>query len=377
PGWKESEKKKYFDSIDADDPFFRTLAVRSYVNADFTNLPIANVTVEVNYDRPESFVFTNATDSKTYTRFLKEDGTRKYSYSYTVNYKGSAKTLKTKPIESETPDLTINVDDLGLLLVDVKADATLDFNKVGSVLVSYRYEDADQKIPRIERSFVLDSTKKAQSIQEILGVPRTKPYEYQIEYRMKEGPKFLKTWQPSESPQLFIGSPISETKQYRVIGTGLSTIERIYLDLKYEEPGNNYRQTTSVALVQGATPPSPWVVDAIDPKAGKLTYLGTIQKKDGTLEEIGVTEHPVDKTTIVVGKPEIQAAKLSVTVYSDLLVWDTKLKLVQINLKYEDATNDVSEAKTINFKRDATQAVKWEVDLKDKTKKTFQWKATF
>jgi hypothetical protein len=376
PGWKDEDSKQYFHTIDADDPFFRTLQVTSRVNADFTNMPIYNVTVEVNYDKPASFVIKTADETKTYTRFLKADGTREYTYFYTVNYKGSAKTLKSDPIKSQSSDLTISVDDLGLLLVDVKADATLDFNKVDSVMVSYRYEDAGQKIQRIERSFVLDNTTKTYSIREVLGVPRTKPYQYQVEYRMKGGQRFLKSWQSSESPQLFIGSPFSETKSYKMMGRGYSTIQEMYVDLKYEETGNNYRQTRSVALKQDVTPDA-WEVPVIDPKGGKLTYSGTMVKKDGTTEEIPTTEHSVDKTVIVVGKPDIQAEKLSVTVYPDLIKWDDKLKLVQVNLKYEDTANNISAEKTINFKSNVTQSVKWEVDLKDKTKKTFQWKATF
>jgi ribosome-associated translation inhibitor RaiA len=284
--------------------------------------------------------------------------------------------MKSDSIKSQSSNLTINVDDLGLLLVNVKADATIDFNKVSSVMVSYRYEDADQKIQRIERSFVLDNTTKTYNIQEVLGVPRTKPYQYQVEYRMKSGQRFLKTWQSSESPQLFIGSPFSETKTYKMMGRGYSTIQEMFVDLKYEEEGNNYRQTRSVALKQGVTPDA-WEVPVIDPKKGKLTYTGTIMKKDGTTEEIPTTEHSVDKTVIVVGKPDIEAEKLSVTVYPDLIKWDDKLRLVQVNLKYEDTANKVSAEKTLNFKSNVTQAVKWEVDIKDKTKKTFQWKATF
>jgi hypothetical protein len=378
PGWNEDEKKKYFDSIDADDPFFRTLAVTSRVNADFSKLPISNVTVEMKYDKPESFVFKKADDVNTYTRFLKDDGTREYTYSYVVNYTGSAKTLKKEAAKSESTELTINVDDLGLLLVDVKADATLDFNKVGSVLVSYRYEDKEQNVRQIARSFVLDNTTKEQAIKEVLGVPRTKPYEYQVEYRMKEGgQKFLKTWLPSDSPQLFIGSPFDDTMTYRVIGQGFPAVKNIYLDLVYEEEANKYHPRRSIALTQ-AESSLPWAVPVIDLKVGKLSYSGTIENSDGTTEDIPLTTPDVNKSTIIVGKKEIKAGgKLTVTVSPDLITWDADLRLVRISLKYDDDANNVHEEGSVTIKKHETAAKKWEVNIKDGAKKSFQWQATF
>lgn len=377
PGWTDEDTKKYFVSVDADDPFFRTLAVTSRVNADFSKLPIANVTVEMKYDKPESFVFKTADDVKTYKRFLKDDGTSKYSYSYTVNYKGSAKTLKKEAAESESTELTINVDDLGLLLVDVKADGTLDFNKVASARVSYRYEDAEQNVRRIEGSVELNNTKKEESIQQVLGVPRNKPYEYQVEYLMKEGgQKLLKTWQQSDSPQLFIGSPFDDTMTYKVFGQGFPNVQSIYLDLVYEEAANKYRPKKSIALTQAVASLS-WDVPVIDLKAGKLSYTGTIVNSDATTEDIPLTNSPAEKSAIIVGKKVTTAGKLTVNVNPDLITWDADLRLVRVSLKYDDAANNVHEEGSVTIKKNETAAKKWEVNIKDSAKKSFQWQATF
>lgn len=380
PGWVEADKKKYFDSISADDPFFKSLEVRSRVNADFTRLPIYNVTVLVNYDEPKSFVFTsgNSAEPMRYNRYLKEDQSRKYKYSYEVHYKNSSKAFKSPLLESDSTDLTIDLDDLGLLVVDVAADGTLDFNKVSNAKVTIRYEDPENGIKGIEKAFNLSSSQKTFTFQEVLGSPRTKPYEFQVEYTVG-GKKLRRGWQPSDSSQLFIDSPFSESKTYRFIGKGWSTISTIYLDLVYEEKDNNYRQSKSVAITQNATP-DPWEVQMVDPNAGKLSYSGTIQYKDGKTEDIPLTVSSVDKATIIVGKVDVTPSKLSVTVNPDLIDWndaDLGLKLATVSLKYDDDANGIHENKTLTFKKNATAAQKWEIEIKDAAKKSYQWRAAF
>jgi hypothetical protein len=362
PGWNEADKKKYFDSVSTEDPFFKSIEVRSRVNADFANLPIYNVTVLVDYDEPRSFVFNSADTVQRYQRYLKADQTRKYKYKYEVNYKNSSKSFKSPEIESESSDLSIGIDDLGLLLVNVEADATLDFSKVSSARVSFRYEDTKNSIGKIEKTFSLASDKKTFAFQEVLGKPWTEPYEYQIEY-IVNGRKLTKGWEKASAKQLFVGSPFSEKKSYRLIGQGFSKIKTIYLDMVYEEVANKHRQTQSVSITENAAP-APWEVQTIDPQAGKLTYTGSIVYQDGTLEDIPLTECPVDKTVIVVGKADPKPATVVKKTYKLIGQGFPAIETIYLDLVYEEAANKLRQTKSLSLSQ-STKSLEWEVSTVD------------
>jgi hypothetical protein len=143
-------------TVDADHPFFRTLSVTIQTNADFARLNLFSIEVKVKYqvgqiNKVQEFRFTKPDDIAKFETFI-ENNVRKYKYSYQVNYKGFAQAFQSPEIETDETQLTINVDDLGCLIVDIKP-GDINFEQVKQALLTMQYEDSG--VPKFEQQFVI------------------------------------------------------------------------------------------------------------------------------------------------------------------------------------------------------------------------------
>lgn len=361
----------YATEVNLDDPFFRTLEVRLQVNADFANLPIANVTAKLSYafgdKKVESFTFVDSNTVARFRTFIVGDN-RKFKYTYTVNYRGHGAPFVAKEVETDETQLTINVDDLGIWVVDI-APGDINFAQVKQAQVTVRLDDV---APPIERQFTMTEAARELKIREVTMRPRSSPFKFMVKYFMADGKEFTSGWQDHDSPQLYINDPFMamKTVSLRAVGDLANKIASIDVDINYTDAENNYIQTKTMALSQ-ATPFFDWTFPVISETAGKVVYSATINHKDGTSED--VAETVADRPTIRVG--DIVQARLEVEVVPDLLDF-AQIKLVQVALSYTDAMNGIAEHKNLIIKGDSGTTA-WTVDLKNKAKTDFTWSAKF
>jgi hypothetical protein len=296
----------------------------------------------------------------------------KYTYSYQINYKGESKIYQSPEIETNEGNLTIGVDDVGILSVDVSA-GDLNWNEVESALVTMQYEDTGAGVERLEEQFTLTKDKASHLFQNVIFQPMRQNYTYRVKYFMKDGKELESDARAGRASNLFINDPFAGRKTVGIRGVGDFTnrINTVFLDLTYTDAKNDYTQTRSLALSKD-TPFADWSFPVISPTLGKVTYSGTVAYKDGTTEPIPLTEAPAD--TILVPKP-IQDF-LEVTIVSALLDW-TKLKLVRVALRYEDTANNINEHKDVILSPAAKEAPPWKVELQDKTRSQYTCEVTY
>ncbi|HTE24171.1 hypothetical protein [Flavitalea sp.] len=373
PDGKPLKWEDYARTIDLDDPFFKMLNVTMIVNADFTNLPIHSVEMLIKYPGadPKEFSISKVEDRPNYQAFL-VNNSFKYTYSYVVNYKGSSKTFKSKPTETEENVLTVNVDDLGYMNIAVRA-GDINFEQVNKALVTISYEDNANDIDKFEDVFTIDADHLEHSFEKLLLVPVSNPYTYQIKYFMKGGKEYSVKPREGNSRTLFIEDPFVDFKDIMIrAGGNLDTeIDNILLDLQYDEPDNNYRQNKQIELSK-ANPFGEWSIPIIDSKSGKVTYSGTIRYKSGLSEDIPITT--AERNSIIVG-PQVEKV-LKVQVLPDLLDFK-RVKLAKITLHYTDTVNDIDEVIDCIFRPGATAPFEWTVNLKDKQNSKFSWEANY
>lgn len=374
PDGKAFEWKDYALEVDLNDPFFQTLEVSLQVNADFTNLPIFNVEAKLVYPfgtRPtvEEYVFAKPDDVGKFRVFV-ADNNRKYKFVYQVNYEGDSRVFTSEEVETDDTKLTINVDDLGILVVDI-APGDINFAQVKQAQLKVRYEDAG--ITPIERQFTMTEGKNTFQIREVIFKPRTKPIRYDVKYFMADGREFEVKGKEQDAPQIYINDPFSAMKTVglRAVGDLTTRIQSIMVDLVYRDAGNNnYTQTKSMALSR-STPFFDWTFPVIDENAGELKYSATIQYADGTTRDI--PETTATRSTIQLG--DVVADRLEVTVVPDLIDF-AAVKLANVSLRYVDDGNGIDERKDLIFKKGDPAKV-WTVDLKDKAKRDFKWSARY
>lgn len=361
----------YAIEVDLNDPFFRTLEVRLQVNADFDNLPIANVTAKLSYPlgdmKVESFTFIDSDTVARFRTFIVADH-RKFKYTYTVNYKGHGEPFVSKEVETDETQLTINVDDLGIWVVDV-APGDLNFAQVKQAQVTVRLEDAATPI---ERQFTMTEAAHEFKIREVTMRPRRAPFKFMVKYFMADGKEFSSGWQDHDSPQLYINDPFvaMQTISLRAVGDLTNKISSIAVDLTYKDDANAYVQKKTMAL-SAASPFFDWTFPVLNETAGKVVYSVTINRTDGTSEDF--PETVADRPTIRVG--DIVQSRLEVLVVPDLLDF-TQIKLVQVSLSYADEANAIAAHKDIILKAGAINST-WTVDLKNKAKTDYTWSAKF
>ena len=364
--------------VDLDDPFFRTLDVRVQVNADFTSLPIANVTVTLSYPhgagKVESFTFTDPNRVERFRTFL-EGGMRKYKYGYTVNYKGHAQPFVAPEAETEDTQLTINVDDMGIWVVDV-APGDMNFAQVRQAQVTLRLEDAATPV---ERQFTMTETARQFQIREVTMRPRHAPYKVRVKYFMADGREFATGWQDHDAPQLYVNDPFAaiQTVSLRAVGDLAGTgpdparsIASIDVDLSYADASNAYSQRRTMTLSQ-AQPFFDWSFPVISEASGKVSYSATIHRRDGTTDEI--PETVAARPTIQLG--DIFHTRIEVTVLPDLLDF-TQIRLAQVKLGYDDPTNGISKHDDVILKAGAAPG-KWSVAIKDPGRSAYTWSARY
>lgn len=373
-GGKELVWKDYAVEIDADDPFFREFQVIVRANADFKDIGIFDVQVTVDYRPPgnkppriETFAFKNTDDIGQFKAFF-DGGNGEYTYTYTVNYLGETRSYTSPPKKSMNKQLTVNVGDLGVWVVDVEA-GDINFDQVSSAQVAVWYEDND--VPRIEKQFTITKDSRKHAIRELIFKNRDKPYKYKVKYFLAGGREIEGAEKSGQSEQLYINDPfMTRTVSVRTKGDFDNRIDTLFLDFVYDDPANNLRQTKSFAFSKSGKRFEDWSFPIIDERGGKLTYTGNILYRDGTSSPI--PEKTVTANMVLEGEDPL---KLEVEIIPDLLDWST-LKLATVELSYEDTANALKLAKNYTLRKDA-KPDKWSVDIKDKTKKSYTVKARY
>lgn len=369
----------FFRTVDLNDPFFQQINVNIRANADFNNLPIFDVEGRISYDEGNThtslpFSLSSPNDVVKFASFI-ENNKKAYQYNYKVNYKGETRAFDSGTILSKGDEpLTIDVGDTGILLANVQA-GDINFDEVTQALVTIHYEDSANNVPPVEWEMVLDKDHKAQALQKVIFAARNAPFKYKVKYDMKDGKTYFIDWKTNAAAQIYVGSPFGgrKTISLRAIGDLQADIGTIFVDIKYADDANHYVQSNSVALSK-SQPFIDWSFPVIDDSVGKVTYSGTIQFQDGQIQNIAETT--AAKNTILLGRPKDDSEFLSVTVQPDLVDF-TKVKLVKVALHYADPAHEIDSTKDFIITKNTSTAPVWTLRLQDKTKKGYEYRASF
>lgn len=377
PKGKPLDWKQYMLTIDGDDPFFKQLNVAVQVNADFASLPLHSVEVHLEYAKTGGkkeigeFRFSNPNDVGRFAAYI-DNNNWNYKYWYEVNFRGAAKTFKSPVLTTDEPLLTINLDQTGILAVDI-VPGDLDFEQIRAAQVTLKYEDKENQVPLVQQAFTIDERTTQLRFQKVIFKPQARPYEYQVKYLMRDGREILGPWTKDSSNPLIVNDVFGATRNVQIRATGnlAEQVETIFLELTYDDPANKINLTRQVALSQNE-PVIEWSFPVADLKAGQITYSGEIKYFDGTEEPI--PETTTTKNQISVG-PSVRS-RLSVDVLPDFMFDDPEVRLVRVSLSYDDGAT-VKARKDFTFRSGDSDAQQWTVDLKDKTKTSYTWSAIF
>jgi hypothetical protein len=358
----------YAQEVDVEDPFFDMFVLPIQVNAEFDVLPIFSVDVSINYapNPIETFTFRAANDLHKFERF-RDKRPSAFKYRYVVHYKGEARTLDSGWKDGEGTDLKIDIDELGLWMVDIEI-GDMNFDQVNGAVLTLEHPEVAPGVPPVA-TFQIDKDTKGLSIKEVLLAP-VQPYGGSIKYFMKDGREFVRKLQDLKGQRFSVDDPFSATKviQLRSRGDFERRIESIFVDFTYVEEANGFRQTPS-AVINKENRFMDLSFPAIDETVGKLTYQAITAFIDGSTSDSGIV--PVEGRTLILGE---KAVTLSVTLVPDLIDWD-KVKLATVEIHYDDE-HGINERETYTFRKGASERI-FELAIRDETKKSYTWSAIF
>lgn len=365
---KAQKWEDYAITVDGDDPFFKQLAANFLVNADFEDLPLASVIVQVSYKgatgtgRAETYTFRKPDDQERFEAFL-DGGTGEFEYSYVVNYKGESNTYKSPQLKAKS-DVSINVGDLGIWKVDIDV-GDVNFEQVEQVQLKLSYQDGDV---HAEKQFTITADARQHQVREVIFKPRNNPWKYEAKYFLKGGREIVVPPVEADGEQLYVNDPFSATRNVsiRTKGDFETVIDTLFLDFVYVDDANDYRQEKSFAFSAAGKRFEDWSFPVISDKAGTLTYTGNIVYKDGRSPTV-IAEKTVTSNTVLEGEDVL---KLTVELIPDLLDWNL-MKLVTVTLAYSDPANGVDESDTFTLRKDAAPQT-WTVNIKDRALKTYK-----
>lgn len=363
-------------TVDMNDPFFKTLEVSARVNADFKDLPLDSIEVHMDYNEGsvheiQEYSFNTPDKIEKFKSYI-ENGKWTYKYWYQVNYDNQNRAYKSQEVTTDEKFLTINVGETGILAIDI-LPGDLNWSQVSQAQVKISYDASEGGVGIIEREYLLEKSNPKFSLREVVFAPVKTPYKYTVKYFMADGKEYQVTEATSRSPQLYINDPFNATKtvSLRAAGDLDKDIQTIFVDVKYIDEKNNYTKVTTVALSK-AQPFFDWSFPAIDEKAGTITYKGTIQLKNGQIEEI--PEATTDDLTIMIGRKIEDMLNVKVVPVG---IDFNKVALVIVSLSYEDTKNDIVQRFDMTFDSTTKASQTWSVALKDKHLNKYSWNAVF
>lgn len=372
PNGQVPKKTDLFKEISLDDPFFRLLQVRIHCNADFEKDPIDSVLVHVEYGTTvDDFKFAAGTFDTTFRAFIDPTLGKTFNYSYQVNYKGTDKVLKVPLQPCKGDQLPINVTDMGYLKMQVMT-GTLNWAAIDSAQVRISYEDAANGVPLQEDVIVLKADATAQTYQRMIYAPISQPYKYAVDFFFKNEQRTTIAAASSRETTLVINDMFSDHLAVKLAASGLDQIAKIIVDLDYEDAPHQYNQQATIEL-SGLKDNDGWSIPLWSGANKDFRYRSLLSYKDGhTVQNDWKTSS--GNATIVVG--EIFAATLAVSCLSDAVDW-TNVKLIKVSAHYVDAANAIDVTDDFVFTPARPVAPPWNVEIKDTTKKSFDYAATF
>jgi hypothetical protein len=367
------DPKDFFKEISLDDPFFRMLQVRVHCNADFQNDPIYSVKVHIEYGQTvKDLLFTDNTKSQFFQAWRDQALGNKYKYWMEVNYKDSDRVFKTPEIQTDETQLVTSVNELGILKVQVVA-GSIQWDRTDSAEIHIKYEDSANNVAPSEDVFQLKRDTLAVTWTRQIFAPVTNPYTYKCIFIQKTSERLETDWQSGQAPLLLIDDMYEGHIAVQfVASSSFDQIDKIVLDMTYEDPSHSYSVSDKFQLKQGQDTYS-WIVPLFKDAPKDFNYRSTVVYKDGRTTQSD-WQTGTGSRTVVTGR--IYVDTISISCLTDLIDFST-VKLVKVVCRYQDPPNHIDVSEDFVFTNAARTAGPWSLGIMDKANRQYTYGVTY
>jgi hypothetical protein len=359
------------DGFSSPEPTLPHFEITAMVNADFANLPIDAVDLEIDYPpetaltgHPTVLPFRTAGDPARFASFVDSDE-REYRYRYVVHYVDDPRTYAGAWITTDDRLLAVAVHDAGIVDVEIAADG-VDYRWTTRVDIALRHPSTAPGVP-LERVVPFHDGTPPQRVRAIAAAPM-QPYDVTVTHYLTDGHSYQYTVAGAAGPKFFVPNPFPEirTISVRSFGDLGGRIREIFLNLCFEDKKHGFTQTTAVSLT-GDAPSFDWRFPVPDSDVGAAGYTGHIRFSNGDVRPIPDT--PIIGRTVLVGDVVHESP---VNIVPDLVDWSAT-RLVKIVLRHDEP--DLTDSVARVFTRDRLDQQTWLMPYRKH--RSFSWTAEY
>lgn len=286
------DQDKHFLEVDLDNPFFRTFTVTVEMsdNLDFSKIGLNSAHISIDYGNQADeanhkhgdFIFD--TQNKGKQKFeVSMNKTLDTFYRYKVDYNfdpqsgwdGQSFSYQLPARSTEDRVLNLNpYNDIGFLDIEILPNK-IDWGVVNSIDVNLNYQDQGKF--SLDRSFRLTSGSKSQFWRLRLNDPKSRSYSYSFVYYMEDGS--IRKTDPviTKAPVVAVDDPFKGALdlEFMPLFEDPARIEKVFIDVAYKDPENNYEREERLQLMGNATNSVKLRMSLVDPKRRKFSFRTT------------------------------------------------------------------------------------------------------
>lgn len=359
------------DEFSSPEPTLPHFEITAMVNADFVNLPIKAVDLEIDYPpetalngHPTVLPFRTAGDRARFASFVDSDD-REYRYRYVVHYVDDPRTYPGAWITTDDRMLAVAVHDVGIVDVEIAAGA-VDYGWTPRVDVTLRHPSTTPGVA-LERAVQFRDGTPSERVRLIAAAPM-QPYDVIMTYYLTDGHSCQHTVAGATGPMFFVPNPFPEirTISVRSFGDVGDRISEIFLNLCFEDKKHGFTQTTAVSLTEDS-PFFDWRFPVREKDVGAASFTGHIRFSNGDVRPIPDT--PITGRTVLVGDV---LHEWPVNILPDLVDWSVT-RLVKIVLRHDEP--DVTDSVACVFTRERLDQQTWLMPYQNQ--RSFSWTAEY
>jgi hypothetical protein len=379
------EIKSHTTYLDLGQTVFQELDLKINANVNFQADPVFALKVFVDYNqkdeirnvtvaRSKEFLFKTGNEVHRFRQILAKaaDGAPKDAYKFhsELVYKDTGESIRIPAqgdFESRERELIVSYRRLGFVKVTVALGSMPD--NVKSAQVTFRYPASN--LATASQTFELTKDKPSAVFFTHTGsAAEPQPYRYQVTFQLIDGQRMDMPEVSETAETLTISNPFEQALTTRFLAQAdFDVVQKIIIDARYQDQRNDFQSDTHAELSQNGETAA-WTLSLRDPNLRQFEYDETIVFRNGSREtktgKVGRLG-----TTIPAGMGAVDA--LEITVDVGLLDWQ-KFARALVFLEYKDPTNNVAEHTEFRFDATGDQVRTWKVLLRDKTKRTYQYR---
>lgn len=316
--------------IDLDDPWFHRRRVRVQSRVDLAALQISSVEVELRYhDQVRGVVIDQPDQAKDVEwASVVVDGAMDMPVQGRMVLNLAPVDDVERPARIEAPPKVVeteawNLDATALLraeTVPIRTDG-VPWERWSKVEVTIRYADAERGV-RQQSTLELDQQRPGWDYVLFVMTGGTTTFDYRVRYIGRDGRQdHVREWTTIDEGEVRLRDPFPTKRGVMVVPQlPWAEVERMFVDLRYEDPAHDIRYETTLDFDQGHKAPGTFDVDLRDPLRRRVWWKALVLYTDGRSVDVGPSE-TTDSRIVV--RPDMPRHRV-VSVSADLTGPDAK-----------------------------------------------------